>query len=121
MRTQFHLFVIKSIIGLRDNANSGAIITSIDIEKFFDKESLADTILTLHRTPGVDPKALRLWWKLNCQTVIRVMTGAGVTEPGQAGAIVGQGSAGAAIASQKNLDHHVDSHFAGSIDEDWYG
>ena len=56
-RSQFHLFVLKSVIGLREVSDSGAVITSVDIEKFFDRESLSDTILTLHRTPGVDHKA----------------------------------------------------------------
>ena len=69
----------------------------------------------------MDKEALRLWWRLNKSTIIRVVTGAGVTEPKEAGEILGQGSSGAAIISQKNLDYHVNSYFSGSMDEEYYG
>ena len=49
------------------------------------------------------------------------MTGNGLTDQAEAGAVLGQGSAGAALVSQKNLDQGTEEYFAGSADEDAYG
>jgi hypothetical protein len=115
MRTQFHLFVLKSIIG----AKKGIIITFTDIVKFFDKESLTDACLSLHGI--VDQSALRLWWLLNRSCSIAIQTGTGMSERGEAGGVLGQGSAGAGLVSQLLLDQGVDSYFKGSRDELQYG
>ena len=48
-RTQFHLFVVKSLIALRLDEGEGCLITAVDIKKFFDKQSLTDAMQTLHR------------------------------------------------------------------------
>lgn len=120
MRTQFHLFTVKSIMGIREKENSGVILTVADIKKFFDKESLTDACLSMDSI-GVDRRALRLWYLLNSRCTITAMTGAGVTEPGEAGPVVGQGSSGAALVSQRYLDHTIDYYFKDSSDEDYYG
>ena len=49
-RTQFHLFVIKSLIALRlqpGGRKAGTILTVADIMKFFDKQSLVDAMDSL--------------------------------------------------------------------------
>ena len=92
-----------------------------DIKQFFDKESLADVVLTLHDTPQVCPKALRLWWKLSSSTTITVLTGAGLTDKGEAGPVLGQGSSGGSLASQKNLDQGIEDYMAGSTGDNVYG
>ena len=120
MRPQFHLFVIKSLMALREKKDQGAIFSVVDIVKFFDKESLSDATFTLYNN-HVDPKAVRLWWKLNSRTNITVLTGSGKSEQAEAGAVLGQGSSGAALVSQKNLDQGTEDYFAGSTDEDVYG
>ena len=47
----------------------------------------------------VNMKAYRTWYKLNKNTVISVITPAGLSEKAEAGGIMAQGSRGAALAS----------------------
>merc|ERR1719509_344437 len=70
---------------------------------------------------GVKKKAARLWYKLNERTEIRVKTAVGLTERAEVGALVGQGSAGAAVASQAMVDEGLRQYFSGSADEIYYG
>ena len=51
------------------------------MEKFFDKESLLDTMYTLKTKADVDNKDYRLWYKLNENTRIRVKTSVGNQMP----------------------------------------
>ena len=115
MRPQFHLFTVKSLMSQR----KGIIFTFTDVVKFFDKESLADACLSLHDI--VDPCTLRLWWLLNSSCNISVRTGTGLTRQGEAGGVLGQGSAGAGLVSQRLLDEGVNSYFDSSGDESNYG
>ena len=105
-RTQFHLFVVRSLIALRKEEGEGCIMTAVDIKKFFDKQSLADAMQTLHRA-NVKKSLYRVLYKLNEKTTIEVMTGAGLTARGLAGPVTGQGGGGAALASALNLDMGV--------------
>ena len=120
MRTQYHLFTIKSVISLKLSKNEGLIFSVKDIKKFFDKEGLVDTCVSLNLA-GADSKCVRLWWKLNEKCRISAMTGAGKTEEVDAGPLVGQGGVGSSLASQLNIDMAVDSYFRGSRDEECYG
>ena len=119
MRSQFHLFVIKSTMALAIENKEGRIFTLTDIVKFYDKEMLNDAILATHNS--VDKKALRVWWKMNKSTMITVKTGTGNTDEAEAGAVLGQGSKGAGLMSMRNLDSVVDDYFSGSDDEDVIG
>ena len=49
------------------------------------------------------------------------MTGAGLTDEGEAGETVGQGSGGAALVSQLKVDRGFNAYFKGSGDEEFYG
>ena len=120
MRTNFHLFVLKSMIGIKENSEEGTIITVADIEKFFDKESLIDCMVSLNEA-NIDHKCYRLWWKLNKRVEITVRTGAGMTDPVEVEGVVGQGTSGASLVSQYNADSGINSFFAGSEDESFYG
>ena len=117
MRPSFHLFVLKSVIGARDQ---GVIITVADIEKFFDKESLVDCILSLSEA-SVNQKCYCLWYELNKRLVLRIRTGACETEEVEVGGVVGQDTCGASLVSQHNIDSGVDSFFRGSTNESFYG
>ena len=122
-RTQFHLFVIKSLIALRiqpGGREAGSILTVADIMKFFDKQSLVDAMEALHKAK-INPKFYRVWFKMNQNTVIQVKTGAGMSARGLAGPVTGQGGGGAALASALNLDLGLNSYFQGSRDEECYG
>ena len=51
-RTQFHLFVLKSLIAMKvqpGGREAGSILTVADIMKFFDKQSLVVAMDTLHK------------------------------------------------------------------------
>ena len=111
-----HLYSIKSLIGLMEEQGSGLIITLVDIVGFFDRENILDVVDTMD-TMGVSPKAIRLWYKLNEKTEIQVKTAVGLTESVVVGAVVGQGSSGAAVASQAMIDMGLRQYFSGSGDE----
>ena len=57
IRTQFHLFTVKSLIAMKLEKKEGLVLSIADIRKFFDKESLVDTCFTLHQA-NVDTKCL---------------------------------------------------------------
>ena len=79
------------------------IITLVDIFAFFDREDIADVMQTLFKI-GVNQKAARIWYKLNEATEITVKTASGVSDTKVVGNVVRQGTAGAALVSQLNLD-----------------
>ena len=61
---------------------------------------------------GADPKAVRLWYKLNQDTKIQVrVPGVGFSDSADVGAVVGQGTIGGALISQAVLDDGVMEHF----------
>jgi hypothetical protein len=119
-RTQFHLFVVKSLIALRKAEGEGCILTLVDIRKFFDKQSLIDAMNTLAKA-NINKKCYRVWYRLNENTIIQVKTGAGLSARGLAGPVTGQGGGGAALASSLNLDKGLDTYFRGSKDKECYG
>ena len=115
-----HLFSIKSLIELLESRGSGMIFTLVDLVSFFDRENIYDVIATLNEV-GVNRTASRLWLKLNQNTEISVKTSAGMTDTAFVGDVIGQGTAGAALVSQLNLDYGMKSYFSGSGDEVYYG
>ena len=58
---------------------------------------------------------------MNSNTVISVATLSGLTEQGEAGELCGQGSAGATLASQLDIDLGIRCYFQNSSDEASYG
>ena len=98
-RSEELVFVIKSIVARYRMQGKMVVLNLYDISKFFDKEMIEDAILTCIRR-GADPKAIRLWYKLNENTRIRVKTGAGLSQYEEVGAVIGQGTLGGAIVSQ---------------------
>ena len=104
---------------LREKYGQGMIFTLVDLVAFFDWEDIFDVMSTLYQT-GVNRKASRMRFKLNQDTEIKVKTSAGMTEPANVGDVLGQGTAGAALVSQLNLDHGLHIYFEGSSDELYY-
>ena len=115
-----HIFTIKSVWNRLEKRDMGMIITLVDIVAFFDREDIYDAMQTLHDI-GVNPKAARLWYKLNEGTEISVKTASGMTERKVVGDVIGQGTSGAALVSQVNLDRGLMEYFGGSQDEISYG
>ena len=119
-RAEELLFSKKSI--LAKNLKEGKVMVNefYDISKYFDREGLLDTMDMMYRRE-VDPKACRLWAKLNLHTRVQVRTGAGTSNWGEVGPCVGQGTIGGALASQGSLDDGVMLQFEGSQEEVGYG
>ena len=69
----------------------------------------------------IDPKCIRVWGKLYMKTRIRVRCGGGYSPWMEVGDTLGQGSGGAALASQANLDKGITTIFKGSSDLMFYG
>ena len=69
----------------------------------------------------VNKKVLRIWYKLNDDTKITVKTSVGLTEMTDVGALVGQGSGGAAVGSQAMVDIGLKNYLSGSTDEIYFG
>ena len=91
------------------------IFVSNDVSKFFDKEVLVDCMQELAKAQ-VDPRAYRLFYKLNKDTKIRVRTGCGFSQWEEAGDLLGQGSGGAAKVSALNIDKKLKVMFETSKD-----
>jgi len=79
------------------------IIQTFDMEKFFDKESLLDTMVTLKSKAGIDSKDYRMWFKLNEDTRISVKTSVGESDSNLIKNSLGQGSFRAALAYSLNI------------------
>ena len=115
------MFSMKSIISKERSEKNPVIIQCWDISKFFDKEKIEDALLTCYKRDA-NPKAVRLWAKLNENTKIKVKTSVGESESAEVGAVVGQGTIGGALVSQAVLDEGVKDHFSpGNEDELNYG
>ena len=82
---------------------------------------MEDALLPYYKR-GADPKACRIWYKLNEGTKIRVRTGAGLSDYSDVRAVVGQGTMGGTLISQGVLDEGISQEFApGEEDELKYG
>ena len=92
----------------------------MDIVSFFDKENIFDCLETMDRL-GVNQKAARVWYKLNKDTQVAVKTTCGMTETAEVGDCLGQGTAGAGLVLQANLDHGLNSYFQGCKEVMYYG
>ena len=115
-----HVFSLKSLMSLKEFLGEGVILNLVDIVSFFDREDIIDVIEALEDM-NVNKKVLRIWYKLNDNTNISVKTSVGMTEKTEVGALVGQGSGGAAIGSQAMVDIGLKNYLSGSRDEIYYG
>ena len=110
-RPEEMIFVMKSIVAKYKKEGKLLVINFYDLSKYFDKEMIEDAVITCWRRKA-DIKAIRLWHKLNENTRIQVKTGAGLSDYGEVGAVLGQGTLGGAIVSQAVLDEAVMEHFS---------
>ena len=69
----------------------------------------------------IPKKAYKNWFLLNSRTLISIKTPSGQTEFREAGELCGQGSGGAALASQLDIGFGANSYFKSSIDEVKFG
>ena len=69
----------------------------------------------------LNKKAARVWFKLNQGTEIRVKTAGGVSDTAWVGDCIGQGTSGAALVSQVNLDQGLQQYFGDGGEDLKYG
>ena len=70
---------------------------------------------------GIKGKLYRLWFMMNCDNQVKVLTSTGMTGIRTTGENVGQGTVGGAILSSLNLDVGVTEGFKESCHEIYYG
>ena len=58
------VFVMKSIVARYRSQGRVVVVQCFDVARFFDKERIEDGVLVSLKR-GADPKAVRLWYKLN--------------------------------------------------------
>ena len=88
-----HLFTIKSVMTLYQQAGKPLILQCFDIKKYFDSENLKDAMNALYNY-GVKGKEYRLIYELNKENKIQIKTSVGMTESFTTGPTVSQGSIG---------------------------
>ena len=67
-----HLVTLKTWMRMLEESKKMGVINTYDMEKFFDKESLIDTMYALSKKAGISDKDYRMWYKLNEDTEIAV-------------------------------------------------
>ena len=75
-RAEEHLFTIKSFIALKEKENKAVAITQLDLVKYFDSESLIDTLNELYKGK-VKGKLYKLMYEMNRNNRIKVRTPVG--------------------------------------------
>ena len=119
-RVEEHLITVKALISRSISSSEGCMVQLVDIKGFFDAESLRGVMQSLY-CAKIPLKTYRMWFKMNSKTLISVATPSGMTESAEAGELCGQGSAGAALASQLDIDLGISCYFKSSTDEAKYG
>ena len=72
-----HLVTLKTWMAVKEQRKENGIFQVFDMEKFFDKESLIDTMNTLDKKGKISNKSYRLWYRLNEDARIAVKTSVG--------------------------------------------
>ena len=87
------------------------IFFSVDIRSFFDRENIVDCIEAM-KDAKVNNKAIRIWYNMNKDTLIKVNTTVGISSDCYVGDCVAQGTISAALVSAINLDSGICKAFA---------
>ena len=106
-----HLVTLKTWMAVKEQNKENGIFQVFDMEKFFDKESLIDTMHTLDKKGKISNKSYRLWYRLNENAMISVRTSVGETRSKRVKNSLGQGMFGAALASSLNIGCAIEDIF----------
>ena len=95
---------------MKTNETGGTvcIFEAFDMEKFFDKEGLIDTLHTMLTKGKISMSDYRMWFHLNNKTKISILTPLGETDGATIMNGIGQGSFAVALASSLNIGCAVD-------------
>ena len=102
------LIVVKTWMKTKETSKSVCIFEAIEMEKFFDKEGLIDTLHTMLTKVKISMSDYRMWFKLNNKTRISILTPIVVTEGATIINDIGHGSFVTALASSLNIGSAVD-------------
>ena len=103
-----HVFTLKSVIGLMKNRGEGLILNLVDIVSFFDREDILDVVEALEDME-VNKKVIRLLYKLNEGTEIKVKTSVGETKSAQDATVkLELGQQEDAIMDPDNFHNHLE-------------
>ena len=86
-----------------ETSNTMCIFEAFDMEKFFDKKGLIDTLHIMLTKGKKSMSDYRMWFKLNNTTRISILTPLGETEGPTIINGIGQGFFAAALASSLNI------------------
>ena len=100
--------------------NVPIIISTFDISKYFDKHVLIDAQECL-ADASVNGKCYRLFYKLNSNTTVQVLTPHGLTNTAVTGENLGQGSKSAPTVCSLSLSKGTEKYFSDSQYEVDYG
>ena len=75
-----HLIVVKTWMKTNQVGETTCIFEAFDMEKFFDKEGLIDTLYTMYTEGKIAESDYRMWFLLNNKTKISVLTPLGETD-----------------------------------------
>ena len=114
------LITLKTIMAWIDITKKTLLFLMMDIKSFFDKENIFDCLETMENLK-VNEKAARVWYKINKDTEVTVKTTCGDTKTAYVGDCLGQGTAGAGLVSQENLDHGLNGYFKSSKEVMYFG
>ena len=60
-----HLMVVETWIKTNETSKTVCIFEAFDMEKFFDKEGLIDTLYTMYKEGKIAESDYRMWFLLN--------------------------------------------------------
>ena len=86
-----HLIVVKTLMKTNETRKTICIFEAFDMEKFFDKEGLIDTLHTMLTKGKIFITDYRMWFKLNIRTRISILTPVGETDGATIINRIGQG------------------------------
>ena len=86
-----HQISMKTWMKNLEERKDNRVFHTFDLEKFFDKEILIDTIDTIKREAKISDKDYRLWYTINEDANIGVKTSVGNTETKLVRNSIGQG------------------------------
>ena len=118
-RSQENIFVIKSLMALKEKYREPLLLQMMDLETFFDKESLVDVLGVAH-TNQVQDKEYRLLYNINKRRRIKVQTSVGISKEEIVNEGLSQGNLDSGILSSASTDNGLMIFFKKSIYEIFY-
>ena len=118
-RSEENLFVVKSLMMLKEKYKEPLILQLMDLETFFDKECLID-VLDAAYSNNIKGKEYRLLYNLNKKREITVLTAVGESKPEEVDEGISQGTIDSGPLSAASTDTGLMTFFKSSPYEIYY-